>query len=317
MIKWLLILSISIHSLDDISRIAKINSLKKEAEEAYAKGNYEKAISSYTFLLDSMQVDDEEATINLGHAFYKTGDKEAAQSRYQKLALSKNQKLKSIAYQQLGALSNDPQTLQNALSYFKASIKADPTNENARYNYELVKKKLDNQQNQDQNQDQQNEDQQNEDQNNDQENQQQENEQNQEDQQNQSEDQQNEQSQDEQNQQSQEQDQEQQENQDQQQQQQDENGEESEEQQQNQSQEDQEGEQNDQEQQQSGEPDENNEQNEEQQATPSTAEKLEEMNLTEEKARMILEALKNSEVQYIQQNRRKPTKRQDSGKPDW
>lgn len=49
----------------------------------------------------------------------------------------------------------------------------------------------------------------------------------------------------------------------------------------------------------------------------SRAEKLEELNLTEEKARMILEAMKNNEIQYIQQNKRKPTKKPDSNKPDW
>lgn len=49
----------------------------------------------------------------------------------------------------------------------------------------------------------------------------------------------------------------------------------------------------------------------------SRQEKLEELNLTEEKARMILEAMKNNEIQYIQQNRRKPTKKPDSSKPDW
>lgn len=49
----------------------------------------------------------------------------------------------------------------------------------------------------------------------------------------------------------------------------------------------------------------------------SRNEKLEELNLTEEKARMILEAMKNNEIQYIQQNRRKATKKPDSNKPDW
>lgn len=49
----------------------------------------------------------------------------------------------------------------------------------------------------------------------------------------------------------------------------------------------------------------------------SRSEKLEELNLTEEKARMILEAMKNNEIQYIQQNKRKPTKKSDSDKPDW
>jgi len=47
------------------------------------------------------------------------------------------------------------------------------------------------------------------------------------------------------------------------------------------------------------------------------SEKLEELNLTEDKARMILEAMKNNEIQYIQQNKRKTKKKPDSNKPDW
>ena len=49
----------------------------------------------------------------------------------------------------------------------------------------------------------------------------------------------------------------------------------------------------------------------------SRSERLEELNLTEEKARMILAAMKNNEIQYIQQNKRKATKKPDSDKPDW
>ncbi len=45
--------------------------------------------------------------------------------------------------------------------------------------------------------------------------------------------------------------------------------------------------------------------------------KLEEMNISPEKAEMILEAMKNNEKQYVQQNKRKATKRKDSDKPDW
>ena len=45
--------------------------------------------------------------------------------------------------------------------------------------------------------------------------------------------------------------------------------------------------------------------------------KLKEMNISPEKAEMILEALKNNEIQYVQQNKRKATKRKDSDKPDW
>jgi len=41
------------------------------------------------------------------------------------------------------------------------------------------------------------------------------------------------------------------------------------------------------------------------------------MNISEDMAKMILEAMKNNEVQYIQQQKRKPTKNPDSTKPDW
>lgn len=50
---------------------------------------------------------------------------------------------------------------------------------------------------------------------------------------------------------------------------------------------------------------------------PSVSDKLKEMNMSEEKAKMILEAMKNQEIQYLQQNKRKATKPKDKGKPDW
>ncbi|MCE7997182.1 MAG: hypothetical protein HEP71_34800 [Roseivirga sp.] len=45
--------------------------------------------------------------------------------------------------------------------------------------------------------------------------------------------------------------------------------------------------------------------------------KLKEMKISPEKAQMILEAMKNNEIQYVQQNKRKAKKRKDRSKPDW
>lgn len=290
--------------------ISKINELKKNAEIAFKHQQFDVAVSNYSYLIDTLQVYDEEAIMNLGHSYFQLNQKDFAQAQYQKLVLSKNDELKSVAYQQLGALSNDPKTLQKAMSYFKESIKSDPANMDARYNYELVKKKLKEQQEQNQNQenqDQNNENQENEDEEKkDQENQDQQDQQDQQD----GDQNQNEENQDQQDQNSEEQNQQNQENQDQQNQ---------EEQQDQQSQtgdeNEQDGEQQEQQQPQEGEEGDPKDENKQQQPSPS--DKLEEMNISEEKAKMILEALKNSEIQYIQQNRRKPTKRKDSDKPDW
>jgi hypothetical protein len=45
--------------------------------------------------------------------------------------------------------------------------------------------------------------------------------------------------------------------------------------------------------------------------------RLEEMNLSPEQAAQILDAMNSNELQFIQQNRRKPTQRPQRGLPDW
>ncbi|AHM62606.1 hypothetical protein D770_21795 [Flammeovirgaceae bacterium 311] len=45
--------------------------------------------------------------------------------------------------------------------------------------------------------------------------------------------------------------------------------------------------------------------------------RLQEMNISPEKAKMLLEAMKSNEIQYLQQKQRQPARRQKSDKPDW
>lgn len=269
-----------------IDGIATINRHKKAAAEAFQAQEYTKAIRHYKTLLDSLDVQDENIRMNLAHAYLMSGDTTAAQQHYTQLINSHDKPTKSVAYQQLGTVHGEQAKYKEALSFFKESLKADPANEEARYNYELIKKLL---KQQEDNQPQQGEDQQ----------------------QQQNQDQQQE-------------DNQQQKGEDQQQQQQGEEGEEGE----PQKEEQQEGEQGDQGEQQPQQPDEQQqqqegqqpqegEQKEDEQANPSVSDKLREMNISEEKARMILDAMRNSEMQYIQQNRRKVTQPQDNSKPDW
>jgi len=267
-----------------IGDIAEINRLKKEAEQAYLNGNFSTAINHYHTLLDSFHVSDENIKLNLAHAYLQNQDTAAALRNYQHLANSDDRQIKSVAQQQMGVVANQQQKLEKALQHFKEALKADPSNEEARYNYELIKKKLqEQQQNQEQEQDQE--------QNN--EKQEQENQQNQEQQQDQQ-------------QKDQQQEQQQQENQ------------QDEQQGDQQESEDQQQQQNEQQQEQNeGEQEEGESEEQREEPISPTAERLEEMNMSEEKARMILEAMRNNELQYIQQNRRKGTKPPDRNKPDW
>lgn len=279
--KLILVFFLVLTPLSELNKIAKINAHKKEAKEAYLAEDFEKAAFHYRFLVDSLGVSEGEVLLNLANSLYKIQDTTSAKKIYHEiLSNNSSREIKSIVYQQLGAIDFNLKKYKEALNYYKNAVKQNPENGDVRYNYELLKKLLKEQENtnQEQQQDQQNQenkDDQNQDQQNkDQQNQEQQNKENQEQQENQQ--QQGEQQ-------------------------------EGEEQQQD------EGEKQEQEESEEGE--ENDENPEDKQ--PTTAEKLEEMNISEEKARMILEAMKNKEIQYIQQNKRKAKKPKKSGKPDW
>lgn len=285
---------IVILGLTDPIEISKINGLKRDANEAYQSGNYQAAAATYSMLADTLGINEDEILLNLAHSHFKLGDTANAKIKYQSLSTSSNKKLKSVAYQQLGVLAKDSQKLEEALRNLKSALKADPTNAGAKYDYEVVKKMLDQQkENQEENQDQ------------NQENQDQENK---EDQEQKDQEKQEGENQEKQNQENQEKSQEEQEGE-----QSEEKGEEKEGEEEGENKkEEQEGEQSKEEKE--GEP---TEEEKQKQMEEATKQKLKEMNISPEKARMILEALKNNEVQFIQQQKRQPTKKKDTGKPDW
>lgn len=136
----------------DPRRIAKINALKKEAEKAFQSGDFQNAIAKYTYLKDSMKVDDDNIMLNIAHAKYQLKDS-TAQNQYQSLASSENKKLRSVALQQLGVINKEQNKLKASAEYLKRAIKADPTNKDAQFNYEVVKKLLNKQEKNNKNKD--------------------------------------------------------------------------------------------------------------------------------------------------------------------
>jgi tetratricopeptide (TPR) repeat protein len=268
----------------DPGKIGKINTLKSEAKEAYKKGDFKTAISKYRNLVDSLGVDEDEVRLNLANAYFQSDDTVNTAISYQPLTQSKTASIRSIAHQQLGVLSNRQNKYEEALASFKQALKADPTNEDARYNYEMVKKKLDEQKKKeeeqkknDPNKDEKNKDQK--DQNKDQKDQKQ--------------DQKDKQDKEKQDQESKDQ------------------------KDQKDQQEKDEKEKKEKESKEKKEKEDQQENKEKKETPPSVSDKLKQMEMSEEKAQMILEAMKNQEIQYLQQNKRKATKPKDKGKPDW
>jgi hypothetical protein len=279
----MVMLSLGLLSSVDPSTVRKINAAKARAEEAFKSGDYKSAIAEYKYLVDSLGVNEDEVKLNLANAYYLAKDTANAFPSYQSLVTSTNPVVLSKASQQLGVMANERGKFEEALNYFKQAIKASPSNDDARFNYEMLKKKLEEQKKQDekqkQNKEQNQKDQQNKDQQ-DKENQKKEDQKNND-----------QKSKDEQNKDQQKKDQEQQEK-------------DKKEQEKKQADKDKEQEQ--------------PEQDARKDQMPNLdRDKLEQMKITEEKARMILEAMKNQEKQYLQQQKRKASQSKDRNKPDW
>lgn len=139
-------------SVSDINKIAKVNALKRQAEEAMKNEDFVSAISSLTILTDSLGVLEDPVLLNLANAYFHQNDTTNAVQYYSRVLGSEDDMLRSRAHQQLGVINQQKNKMDEALNSFKFALKSDPSNEDARYNYELLKKML-NEQEQQQNND--------------------------------------------------------------------------------------------------------------------------------------------------------------------
>lgn len=126
----------------DPGKIALVNSAKKEAHQAYVDGDYKKAVEKYTYLTKTLEVQEDEVTLNLANAYFHTNDTTNAIHTYQSLLASSKSHIRSKAHQQLGIMQHRDGKLEESLNNFKQAIKADASNVDAKYNYEMLKKKL-------------------------------------------------------------------------------------------------------------------------------------------------------------------------------
>jgi hypothetical protein len=285
--------------ITDPADIAKINKTKEEARKAFNAGNYKTAIEKYKYLIDKLEVDEDAVKMNLASAYYLANDTTNAQTAYRDLTQSENNIIRSNAFQQLGVMNNKKGKAEEALGQFKQAIKADPTNQDARYNYEMLKKKLEDKKKQDE---------QNKDKNKDQKDKQDKKDDQKKDDKKQDE-------KDKKDQDKKDQEKKDQEKKDQEKKEQDKKDQEKKDQQDKKDKKD--DKKDDQKKDQKPEEDQKNDDKKDKKVPPEVSQKLKEMKISEDKAKMILEAMKNQEAQYLQQNKRKATKPRDKGKPDW
>jgi Ca-activated chloride channel family protein len=154
--------------------ISKSNGLKRKAEKEYLATDYVSAYNTYKVLIDSLNNIEDPVGINYANAAYLSSEllmkglRERAtmgqgaasdstlqqigyygKEKYAQLTTSAIPGIASIASNQLGYASlkgsnvfespNADSVLFIALDHFKNALRSDPSNDSARYNYELLK----------------------------------------------------------------------------------------------------------------------------------------------------------------------------------
>jgi tetratricopeptide (TPR) repeat protein len=125
-----------------IDRTKRVNTAIEQAEQSLQQKDYANAGRQFRYLVDSLRFTEPAARLALAHSLFEGKDTLSARQQYQRLDSVPDIPVRSAALQQLGVLAGNRNENEQALAYFKQTLKADPNNEDARYDYELLKKKL-------------------------------------------------------------------------------------------------------------------------------------------------------------------------------
>tara|TARA_B100001250_G_scaffold410023_1_gene435626 strand:+ start:786 stop:1529 length:744 start_codon:yes stop_codon:yes gene_type:complete len=136
-----------------------------KGKKAYEEGYYDEARLYYEHVLKNRKKDDG-AQFGLGVTAYQQKDMETAARALNNAMNSDDKSLASKAMYNLGNMFRNQQKMEESLALYRKAIELDPTDEDAKVNYELLKQVLQQreqqqQDNQDQEQNQNKEDQEN------------------------------------------------------------------------------------------------------------------------------------------------------------
>ena len=130
-----------------------------KGKKAYEEGHYDEARVYYEHVLKNRKKDDG-AQFGLGVTAYQQKDMETAARALNNAMNSDDKSLASKAMYNLGNMFRDQQKMEESLALYRKAIELDPTDEDAKVNYELLKQVLQQQEQQQQEQDQEKKDQQ-------------------------------------------------------------------------------------------------------------------------------------------------------------
>ncbi|MBX7240254.1 MAG: tetratricopeptide repeat protein [Bacteroidia bacterium] len=117
----------------------------EKANELYYQKKYPEAISAYKKLMEKYPEDAAELQFNLAQCYLKIDSGEVALSLLHNAEKTENPVTKGKVFNSIGYLLIQKDKKKDAIEQFRKALEADPSNETARYNYELLLKQLKNQ----------------------------------------------------------------------------------------------------------------------------------------------------------------------------
>jgi tetratricopeptide (TPR) repeat protein len=138
---YIILLFLNIRSLTNVS---ERNRLKIEAGTAFMRKNFILARDKYQHLANISFNLEPEARLNMAHAYFYTQDTARALLEYKRLLRVSDEQIFTGALIQIGVISAMQKDSVTAMQLFKEALQKNPDNLIARYNYELLKKRLPN-----------------------------------------------------------------------------------------------------------------------------------------------------------------------------
>jgi tetratricopeptide (TPR) repeat protein len=123
-------------------RIGEENNAINRAEKAYMSVDFELSVREHLSLVTEYGINTAETKFNLALSYQNNGQEEEAKKTYEEVIRSGNKVLASFASNQIGVLEGRENNHKDALAYFKTALIRNPDNEIARYNYELLSRWL-------------------------------------------------------------------------------------------------------------------------------------------------------------------------------
>ena len=139
---WFFYIILLFLNLRSLTNVSQRNALKIEAGTAFYKKNFPLAAQKYEELANISYNLEPEARLNLAHSYFSINDTSKALEEYKKLVRLNDVLISTNAMIQVGVIETMKGDSTGALELFKIALQNDNENKVARYNYELLRKKL-------------------------------------------------------------------------------------------------------------------------------------------------------------------------------